>query len=126
MMPVGIGADIKSIICSETLAAGNIVAVWDNAGTLNVRKADATSEGKEADGFVLAGASSGAAALVYFEGRITGLSALTPGARYYLSTTAGGVTATPVSASGNVDQFIGKALSATEINFEPDDGVTIA
>jgi hypothetical protein len=126
MMPVGLAADTKSIIASEALAAGNLVSLFDNAGVTNVRKADATVEGKECDGFVLSSVSAAAAALVYFEGRITGLSGLTLGARYYLSITAGAITATPVSASGNVDQYVGKAVSATELNFEPDDGVTLA
>jgi hypothetical protein len=125
LMPVGIGADTRSVIASEALSAGNLVNVWDNAGTLNARKADATTEGKEADGFVIAAFASSASAVVYFEGRITGLTGLTVGARYYMSDTAGAVTETPVSGSGKVHQYIGKALTATEINFEPDDGVTL-
>jgi hypothetical protein len=47
------------------------------------------------------------------------------GARYYLSTTPGTITATPVTGSGRVDQYVGTALAATELNFEPDDGVTL-
>ena len=74
MMPVGIGADTASIVTSENLTAGNLVNIYDNAGTATARKADATTTGKEAMGFVLAGTTSPAAATVYFEGRITGLS----------------------------------------------------
>jgi hypothetical protein len=48
IMPVGIGADTSSIVASETLAAGDIVNIWNDSGTPKVRKADATSEGKEA------------------------------------------------------------------------------
>lgn len=124
-MPVGIAADNKSIVTSENLAAGNLVNIWDDSGTPTARKADATAEGKEAHGFVLAATTSPAAALVYFEGRITGLSSLTPGARYYLHTTAGALTLTPPATAGNVVQYVGQAVSATEFNFEPADAITV-
>src|SRR3989304_8755821 len=52
-MPVGIGADTAAIATSESLAAGDFVSIWDNTGAA-VRKADATTAGKEAHGFVLA------------------------------------------------------------------------
>lgn len=127
MMPVGIGADTALRAASETLAAGNLVQIWNDAGTAKVRKADASAAGKEATGFVLAGANVAENATVYFEGTITGLSGLTPGARYYLSdTTPGAVTDTAPSATGAVIQYIGRAISATELSFEPDDGVELA
>jgi len=127
MMPVGIGADTATIMASENLAAGDFVSVWDDAGTVKVRKADATAAGKEAVGFVLESATSGTNALVYFEGSNTQLSGLTLGARYYLSAaSAGGVVTTPPSAAGNVVQFLGKSISATSISFEPTDGVILA
>ncbi len=124
-MPVGVGADTKTITTSEALTAGNIVNVWDSTGA-KARKADATAEGKEGIGFVLSGYSSSASAVVYFEGTITGLSGLTVGARYYLSTTAGTITTTAPSSSGNVVQFIGVAISATELSFEPSTPITVA
>lgn len=127
MMPVGIGADTKLIVTSEIIAAGDMVNVWDDAGTAKVRKADGSTTGKEAVGFVLEGAASGASVAVYFEGVVTGLSGLTPGARYYLSaSTPGLITATAPSASGNVVQFVGRALSATELSFEHDDAIVLA
>jgi len=126
VMPVGIGADTKTITASEALSAGDFVNVWDDSGTAKVRKADATAEGKEADGFVLAAVSNGASATVYFEGSNNQLSSLTRGARYYLHTTAGGVTTTPPSSANNVVQYLGKAISTTEISFEPGEPVTVA
>lgn len=129
MMPVGVAADTSSIVTSEALTAGNLVNVWNDGGTPKVRKADATAEGKEVNGFVLSGFGSAATALVYHEGRITGLSGLTPGARYFLSAASpGGVVlaASIPSASGNVQQFVGVALSATELSFEPDEPTTVA
>lgn len=127
LMPSGIGPDTKAIITSEILSAGAIVNIWDDAGTPKARNADATAVGKEADGFVLAGAGSGASATVYFEGINTQLAAMTGGTRMYLSAaTPGAVTATPPSGSGNVSQYLGKALSATEVSFEPSEGVILA
>lgn len=123
MMPVGIGADTATIVASEALSAGDFVNVWDDAGTIKVRKADATAAGKEADGFVLAAVSSAANATVYFEGQNNQRSGLTLGARYFLSTTAGGVTTTAPTGSGNVVQYLGRAVSATAISFEGDEGI---
>lgn len=62
---------------------------------------------------------------MYLEGTITGLAGLIPG-RYYLATSPGEVTTTPPSASGNVVQYIGEAVSTTEITFERNDGVILA
>lgn len=125
MMPVGIGADTALIQASENLAAGDLVNVW-NSGGPRARKADAATSGKEANGFVLAAVTSGANATVYFEGAITGLAGLTPGARYYAATTPGQITATPPAAAGNVVQYVGTAISATSLSFEPDDGIILA
>lgn len=116
MMPTGIGADTAIITASEALAAGDLVNVWNSTGA-KVRKADATSAGKEAHGFVLAAVASGAAATVFFEGTNTQVTGLTPG-RQYLSTTPGQATATAPSGSGNTVQIIGFATAATALNFQ--------
>lgn len=127
MMPAGLGSDSKTVLASEAIPAGALVNVYNNAGTLNVRKADATASGKESVGFCNAAISSGQSGLVYFEGTISGLSALTPGGRCYTSAASpGAVTQTPPSASGNVVQFIGIAVSATEVTFEAEDGIILA
>lgn len=121
MMPTGVGVNTKSAVASEALAANDLVDLWNNAGTLNVRKADATIAGKLADGFVKSGVASGASALVYLAGNvITGLSGLTPGTSQYLSTTAG-LRTEDVSAyvAGNVVMPVGYSLSATDMMFEP-------
>jgi len=125
-MPVGIAADTKSIAASENLAAGDLVNLWNDAGTIKARKADA-SNGRRANGFVLNAVTSGNNATVYFEGTITGLSSLTPGAVMFLSgSSAGTATATAPSTSGQIVQEIGVAISATEISFEPQRPVTLA
>ena len=124
MMPVGIGADTATITASETLAAGDWVNVWNGAGA-EVRKADATTAGKEAHGFVMSAVTSGNPATVYFEGTNTQVTGQTPGP-VYLQTTAGAGGTTIPSASGNVVQQIGVAVSATAVNFERGTPVTLA
>lgn len=88
MMPVGIGADTAVLVASEALSAGSFVNVWNDAGTAKVRKADATTAGKEAHGFVLSAVSLSANATVYFEGTNTGVTGQT-GGKVFLATTAG-------------------------------------
>lgn len=117
VMPVGIGADTATIQTSEALASGDYVNIHDVAGAFRVRKADATTTGKEAHGFVLAAVGSGANATVYFEGTNTAVTGMTPG-DVYLSTTAGQGSATIPSAAGNIVQRVGVATSATAVNFE--------
>lgn len=124
MMPVGIGADTKIIQASEALAAGDFVNVH-NSGGARVRKADATTAGKDAHGFVLAAVSNGANATVYFEGANTQVSGQTPGP-VFLHTTAGQASGAAPSAAGNVVQRIGFAVSATEINFQAQTPITLA
>lgn len=127
--PAGASADTATIASSENLTAGDVVNIWNDNGTAKVRKADASADtaGKRADGFVLAGVTSPANATVYFEGRITGLSGLTPGALYFLSGgTAGAVTATAPTTSGHCVQKVGVAVSATTLDFEPDSPIVRA
>jgi hypothetical protein len=127
LLPSGLGPSTKSISASENLSAGNVVNVWNDAGTVKVRKADATAVGKEANGYVLASVTSGDAATVYFDDEITGLTSLTPGDRYYLSAASpGGIVSTPPSTTGNVVQFVGVAVSTTSIIFEAGEPVELA
>lgn len=125
MMPVGIAADTASIPASESLAAGDFVNIWNDVGVTKVRKADATTAGKEAHGFVLAAVTAPANATVYFEGTNTQVTGAT-GGTVYLATTAGGFTGTAPSAAGNVVQKIGVAVSATAINFEGKEPIVLA
>lgn len=126
MMPVGIGAEVKVLTASEALAAGDFINIWSDAGVAKARKADATTAGKQADGYVLSAVASGANATVYTDGINTQRTGLTPGADVYLQTTAGSVGTTIPAAAGNVVQRVGKALSATEVVFTPAEPVTLA
>ena len=117
-LPTSIGPEGKNMIASEALSAGDFVNVWDDAGTPKIRKANATTAGKRADGFVKAGVATGAAGFVYFRGLNDQVSGAVAGL-VFLSTTPGGFSATGASDAGNVVQKIGTAVSATEIAFEP-------
>ena len=124
VLPTGVGADTAVINASEALAAGDLVNIWNNSGTANVRKADASTAGKEAHGFVLAAVASGASATVYFEGTNTQMTGLTPG-RQYLSTTPGKTSATAPTGSGQVVQVVGLAVSATAMNFQSNQPIVL-
>ena len=115
-MPTGIAADTAVVAASEALAAGDLVNIYDATGA-KCRKADASTAGKEAHGFVLAAVESAANATVYFEGTNNQVTGLTPG-RQFLSTTPGGCTATAPSGSAQVVQRVGFATSATSMNFQ--------
>lgn len=124
VLPVGVGPDVASIIASENLVAGDYINIYNNAGTPNARKADATND-RPAHAFVKEAFSSAEEATVYFEGPNDDKSGLTPGARYYLAA-AGGVTASPPSSPTYViHQFLGIAVNATTINTDIDDEIVL-
>lgn len=125
VLPVGVGPDTAVIQASENLAAGDFVNIH-NSGGARIRKADA-SNGRVAHGFVLSAVTSGASGTVYLEGTNTGVSALTPGDRLYLSGSAAGTpTSTAPSTSGHYVQPIGVAITATSMSFEPEDYIVLA
>lgn len=124
ILPSGIGSDTYSGTAGEGLAAGDFVYIKSD-GT--VWKASAAAMGADSVAFVLSSSSTGQPALIYFEGRNTALTGLTPGLRYYLSdSTAGALTATPVVGLGKRHQFLGKAVTSTSLSFEADDSILLA
>ena len=125
-MPVGVGPDTKTLIATETMASGDFVNIWDDAGTVKIRKADASTAGKESVGFVLDAITSGNSGLVYFEAINTSLTGLTLGVTYFLSTTPGTISVNAPTGAGNIVQKIGKAVSATEIAYEASQPIVLA
>lgn len=120
VLPPGLGETVYSVIASEALNAGDFVQIFDDGGTPKARKADATTVGKECFAYVLDNANLAETVNVHYEGVNSALTGLTPGASYYLATTAGAATNTPPSAAGSVVQFLGRAISTSELMFEPD------
>lgn len=124
-MPSGMGPDVVTIAASENLTAGDFVNLWNSTG-IKVRKADATTAGKEAHGFVLAAVTSGQNATVYLSGENTQLTGLTVGATQFLAATAGGRTETAPTTATQVVQRLGVAYSATAMAFKPTAPITRA
>lgn len=122
-MPAGFGQDAIAATAGEALSGGDIV--YFN-GTGQVMKADATTLAKAGRGYVLTAVANGAIATVFFDDSNTGLSGLTPGATYFLSATAGGVTTTPPTTSGQIVQEIGFAASATVLRVNIQEPITRA
>lgn len=122
MMPTGIGSDSAEMEASETITAGQYVNIWDDSGA-KIRPADC-SNGRDVHGFCLSGISSGATGTVTFEGLNNALSGMTIGATQFLST-AGGVTETAPTTSGQIVQRLGVARSATEMTTEVSRKITL-
>jgi hypothetical protein len=112
-----------SLVASATMTAPLIVNIFSASGAAKARPADVADDSKPADGFILQGAASGSPVAVFGRGAIvTSLSGLTPGANYWLA--AGGTLTATVPSSG-WRQFVGKALSATTLRFDPDQGTLL-
>jgi len=125
MLPTGIGADVAVIETSEDLNAGDVVNIYDDAGTPKCRKADATMSGKEAHGFVLAAFLTGEDASIYFEGtndQVTGI----PTGNLFLATSPGMVTGTAPTGIGNVVQKVGIGIAPTAFNFDESQSIELA
>lgn len=120
MMPTGVAADVVVAKAgSGGLAANDVVYLHLVTTVLTADKADATDATKRAQGYVKEIVTEGNDATVYLDGHLPG-TGLTPGAKYYLTTTPGTVSATAPTGTGNMVQTVGEAISATEIKFDPD------
>jgi hypothetical protein len=126
VMPVGIVADTAAIVASETLSAGDLINLWNNASVVNCRKADASVTGKEAQGFVLSTFTSGSVASVYFEGPNTQVTGLLGGRQFLSASIPGKTSASAPTASGNIIQVVGFATSATVLNFQSGTPIALA
>lgn len=118
-LPTGIGANTVTVIASEALAAGKLVNLWVDAGVVKARLADNTNK-REAWGYVKESIAADASATIYRLNTVmAGQTGLTPGADQWLGT-AGGLIAVPLDESdaannGKLVQYIGRAVSATEV-----------
>lgn len=99
--PSTVDLDITAV-AGENLAASDAVYLSDGSGGATAGrwyKTDAdntySSTGAGALGFAPSAILSGATGTVRVNGRITGLSSLTPGATYYISQTNGAITIAP-------------------------------
>ena len=100
---------------SEPIVFGGIINLWNNAGLLEVRNANATNNTRVADGFCSAplGLSTGEIGEVTVGCGIARIGGLVVGQRYWLSTTNGVIANIPSTAAGNVEQLLGIGIDAT-------------
>ena len=110
--------DAVKVPAVENLFANDLIALSDR-GAVRASSVDISTA---CDGFVKTDVVAGAEAMIYFEGKVT-TSGATPGARYYLG--AGRGTKVSDAPTIGVSQFIGRAISDTEINFEASDPIQL-
>lgn len=128
-LPAGIGGNTQTATASEALSAGAFVNLYSNGGTWSARNAD-NSNGREADGFVIAATASGGVATIYpLDATNSGVSGLTTGTDYWLGT-GGQVISTPLDATlttnaGYIDQYLGRASSPTSLVTNDDGWVVL-
>jgi hypothetical protein len=105
--------------CGENLTQWDTVFLNNDADPWHQADADAAGE-FPAFGLSVAACTDGNEARILVRGivRNEGWTGLTPGAAIYLSDTAGGITETAPSTSGDAVQIVGWALSDSEIYFD--------
>lgn len=119
LLPSSGGEAAHAIVCSEALAVGDWINIYNNGGTRAVRRALATDATKPAHGFVKTAYTAGQTANVYVDGTnsnvaTTGFVASDIGQKAFLSsTTSGGATKTCPQVSGNLVQVIGHVVDVT-------------
>jgi hypothetical protein len=99
----------------EALTATN-VAYMDTTGVWKLADADAVASSTTPPiGFVVSDIANGASGTFRISGRMTGMSGLTPGTDYYVSGTAGAITATAPSNA----RYVGRADSISSLVILP-------
>ncbi len=126
VMPVGVGPDVTNLPSFENLTSGDYVNIFDDSGTVKARKAD-NSNGRAAHGYIKDTVVAPAAVNVFYEGANANLAGLTKGARIYLGVTGGIIEAplVPITDAGKIHQFLGVAISPTEVNTDIDDCIQL-
>lgn len=109
---------------SEALLVGP-VNIWNDAGTVKVRKAIATGFSTICHGFVTETAALGETVRVNLVGVLTGLTGLTIGLQYLSDSAAGTFSSTPpaVESIGHIVQELGFAVNSTTVVFNRQLGV---
>lgn len=119
--PAGTGTDqiLGTFTLAETVASSSLVHISDDGLAY---KAD-SSQNRRADGFTIAGGSSGGSLEVTRLGTITGLTGRTTGKVQWLSTNG---LMTETVPTGGMLQEIGIAKDSDNVFFDPADAVVLA
>jgi hypothetical protein len=105
------------IVATEAIAAKDFVNLYDAAGALRVRKADASNPAKAAHGYVSAAVAIGNQGRVEFSG-INTAAVLATAAQVWLSDAVpGAFTDVPPATPGHILQPLGPALLGVGIPF---------
>lgn len=129
--PARVYSGEKALETSEDLLPFDLINIYSDGGTPKAQKADASDATKPCTSFVVeaatggGGLTGGSDVRLFFGGNIIETTGRTPGAVQYLSETAGLMTETPPTGSGKIVQVIGRAITATEVIFEPDEPVEL-
>lgn len=102
----------------EPIAFGQVVSPFVTAGELRVRLANATNNTRWACGIssTLDLVNPGSyLEVIVGHGIISGISGMIAGQRYWLSTVNGAIANGPAVAAGNIEQYVGWALSPTRL-----------
>lgn len=102
------------ITAGEALSYGNFINLYNDAGTLKARKANATSGiARRAHGFcsTVGGTSVGSRGEVILKSGILSIAGVSPGQELYLSTTAGLATGSPATGAGQTEQHLGVGVA---------------
>lgn len=116
------------VVASEAIDYGELVHIFDNAGTMSARLADATDATKPCYGIsntVGTVALGGIVEVVLPNAYVDSVGGLTAGVTYYLTTTPGTASNTAPAAAGNIVQPIGFAVASAGLFFNPSLGFTV-
>lgn len=120
LQPSGQAGNVISFRASEAIILGAAVNVYNNAGIIGIRNANSNSTIKMCHGFALTPITSGTYGAISFGNQLLlGLSGLTLGSNYWLSSVGGTIQATPDTAAGHIEQYVGIALDATSLYIKP-------
>jgi hypothetical protein len=105
------------------IAAGKVVYIFNNAGTAEIKLADADDANSfDYDIGITAEAIADSASgdVYYIDGAVlAGFTSLTPGKAQYVSATAGSLTETAPSTAAQHVYIVGRAFSTTQIEMQP-------
>lgn len=110
------------IEAAENIAYGAAVNVYNSAGVIVGRNANATDSSKPCHGFctLVGGIVAGTVGEIQIGSGVAAISSLTPGTAYFLSTTNGLLSAFPPNTVGNIAQYVGFAVTSTTLAFNID------
>lgn len=112
-------ARIVSLTAGEALTALDTVYIKAADGKAYKTKVSSTAAEGVFFGFATNSVSIGGIAVILFDGFIDGFSALSVGSRYFLSTTYGAITASPLDTTDLAQAAVGIAISTTTFMIQP-------